>query len=142
MKKDNLAMQEKILYSIILLGSLTAVILLIATDLNPPRSSYQVYFTNYPTHIMEGQNVSFSLALQANDSQNFLTVTVYFDEAPQKTIKVTPSGDYEMSFNLQNDFKSGETHIVSVKLYDETQPYNKYGSVLYPYYIFFRVDVV
>jgi len=142
MKKDNLAMQEKILYSIILLGSLAAVIFLIATDLNPPSSKYEVYFTNYPTHISEGDNVSFSLALQTNDSQSFLTVTVYFDETPQKTIKVVPSGDYKMSFNLQDDFKSGETHKISVKLYDEQQPYNKYGSVLHPYYIFFRVDVV
>jgi len=142
MKKDNLSMQEKILYTIILLGSLASVILLINTDLNPSSSSYEAYFTNYPTQIKEGENVSFSVVLQANDSQSFLTVTVYFDEAPQKTIKVMPSGDYKMSFNMQNDFKAGETHKVSVKIYDEKQPYNKYGSVLLPYYIFFRVDIV
>jgi len=134
-------LQEKFLYSIILLSSLAAVLLLIFTDLNPPSSSYELYFTHYPPQIKEGENVSFSLVFQANDSQSLFTVTVYFDETPQKTIKIMPSGSYRMSFDLPNNFKAGETHKIAVKLYDEKQPYNKYGSVLHPYYIFFKVDV-
>lgn len=131
--------QELLIYFMVLTASIIASLIILSTDLNPEKSSFELYFLNYPTQVARGQNLSFSVVLNAENARNLLTMTVYFDGVPQKLFKIEPATSI-IQFEMRNDLAVGE-HIVKVEAYDEMEPANHYGSSLYPYYIFFRVDV-
>ena len=136
-KKDS----EILLYSAIVVTCVLAVFIVLSTDLNPKRLSFEMYFSDFPKHINEGQSISFSVVIDAVDSQTPLTLSILLDGVEQKnmTLAMPPS---KLDFTLDKDFKTGETHEVMVSLYDGTKTYHEYGSASKPYYIFFRVDVV
>ena len=144
MKKEKKANHEFVLYFSIVLACILAVYIMLSTDLNPNRSSFDMYFTHYPEQIKEGQNLSFSLAININDSLAPLTLSVLFDGIEQENMSiVNPSlSAITLNLSLENNFKAGERHEITVNLYDEAKTYHQYGSPSKPYYIFFRVDVV
>ena len=141
MKKEKTANHEILLYSMIVVTCVLAVSIMLATDLNPKRSSFDMYFSDFPKQIESGQSISFSVVIDADSSQTPLTLSVLLDGIEQKnmTLAALPN---KLDFTLDKDFKTGETHEVFVSLYDGAKTYHQYGSASAPYYIFFRVDVV
>ena len=144
MKKEKPSKYESLLYALIVLSCLIAVWMFLSADLSPDRSTFEMYFKNYPSQISEGQNLSFSILLKVNNSDNPLTITVYFDDVNQKEMEIVNPccATIESGFSLENEFKKGEEHTVSVKLFDESKSYYQLGSNSLPYYIFFKVKVV
>lgn len=143
MRRERIAGHEILLYSAIAVACVLAMFIMLSTDLNPDRSSFEMYFSGFPKQINEGQSISFSVVIDTNDSQIPLTLAVMLDGVEKKNMTiVNPQlGKVSLNFTLDDDFKSGETHEVMVSLYDETKTYHEYGSAFNPYYIFFRVDV-
>lgn len=135
-KKGN----EILLYSAIIVTCVLAVFVMLATDLNPKKSSFEMYFSDFPEQIKEGQSISFSVVIDADESATSLTLSILLDGVEQKnmTLASLPS---KLDFTLDNEFKTGEKHEVIVSLYDGAKTYHEYGSASKPYYIFFRVDV-
>jgi hypothetical protein len=141
MKKEKTG-NEILLYSAILVACILAVFIMLATDLNPKRSSFDMYFSDFPKQIREGQSISFSVVIDANDSQTPLTLSILLDGVEQKNMTLANRLSDKLNFTIDKDFKTGETHEVMVSLYDGAKTYHEYGSASTPYYIFFRVDVV
>jgi len=127
---------EILLYSAMIATCVLAILIMLSTDLNPKRSLSDIYFSDFPKQIGEGQNISFSVVV---DSPLPLTLSVLLDGIEQKNMTVS-SGKFD--FTIDKDFRTGETHEVMVSLYDGAKTYHEYGSASAPYYIFFRVDVV
>jgi len=144
MKKEKSSKYEYLLYALIAISCLISVWLFLSANLNPDRSTFELYFKNYPSKINEGQNLSFSVLLKANNSNNPLTLLVYFDDANQKEMRIVDPccSTIEANITLENQFKKLEEHTVTVKLFDESKPPDQLGSSLKPYYIFFKVKAV
>ncbi len=141
MKQKKSAGNEVLLYSLIVVTCVLAVGILLSTDLNPEKSSFEMYFSDFPKQIKEGQSISFSVVIDSNDSRTPLTLSILLDSVEQKNMTIAPLPG-ELNFTIDKDFKIGETHEVMVSLYDRTKTYHEFGSASKPYYIFFRVDVV
>ncbi len=141
MKKEKTG-SDILLYSAIIVTCVLAVFIMLSTDLNPKRSSFDMYFSDFPKQIKEGQSISFSVIIDAADSQTPLTLSILLDgvEQTNKTISGQPLG--KLDFTIDKEFRTGEAHEVMVSLYDKAKTYHEYGSASAPYYIFFRVDVV
>jgi len=133
---------EILLYSAILVACVLAVFIMLATDLNPKRSSFDMYFSDFPKQIKDGQSISFSVVIDAYDSQTPLTLSILLDGIEQNNMTLANQLSGELDFTVDKDFKTGETHEVMVSLYDGAKTYHEYGSASTPYYIFFRVDVI
>ncbi len=133
---------EILLYSAIIVACILAVFIMLSTDLNPKRSSFEMYLSDFPKQIKDGQSISFSVVIDADEPTTPLTLSILLDgvEQDNRTISSQPPG--KLDFTIDNEFRTGETHEVMVSLYDKAKTYHEYGSASTPYYIFFRVDVV
>ena len=135
---------DNILYALIIVSCLIVTWLFLSVNFNPDRATFELYFKNYPSQISEGQNLSFSVMLSVNNSNNPLTVIVSFDSEVQREMKIVNPccSAVEADFNLENSFRSGEEHTIAVNVFDKGKVYTQLGSASKPYYISFRVKIV
>lgn len=101
--------------------------------------TYAVFLKEYPETIDEGKNLAFAVGISTlNFSSRNVAVLIDGAIVEQRTI----SGAQELTFNIENNFKSGESHTVKILFYDNETSYLDFNSKAWPYYLFFEVKVL
>jgi hypothetical protein len=140
---NSIVCDERLVWIAIVIACVAAFTMM-ATQKNQTGPAYEMWFSDYPSEMNSGQDLSFSLIIknQASSEQGYV-LDIFFDTERQRSENVTvgPKSQEGYNFTLENGFRFGETHRVKVVLYQSDVGLLEYGSKNLPHNIYFDVVV-